>query len=370
MTGLAAEEDELATTSGTIAMVNLQAQADSLAARVHRASSGQAAAAPAVADQAVLIDLLTVRGHVLGRIADYERAAELAEGLAHDAPDDGMALLARAKTRATFHRFPAALADLDAAGRHGADRATLDAERAAILQAVGCYTDALALHRNAAQRRTGFTALSALAVMQAERGQVTEAERLFAEALRSYRGVSPFPVASLDFRRGLMWLGEGNLPLARAWFDAARRRMPAYAPALGHLAEVDAALGDRQAAIDRLRPLAVSSDDPDYAASLAGVLRDAGQTQEAGRWRASAAARYDELVLCHPEAFTDHAADFWLTVGGGTPRGLQLATRNRAMRQMARAYALHQRASLAKPGSATTSARACSARSWTFPGPT
>ena len=99
------------------------------------------------------------------------------------------------------------------------------------------------------------------------------------------------------------------------------RRVPAYAPALGHLAEVDAALGARDAAIDRLRPLAVSSDDPEYAASLAGVLSDAGRLQEAEQWRISAAARYDELVLRHPEAFVDHAAEFWLTVGGDRPKG-------------------------------------------------
>jgi tetratricopeptide (TPR) repeat protein len=348
MTGLATEEDQLATTSGTIAVVNLQAQVDGLAARAQRAGLGQAATAPAVAQQAVLIDLLTLRGHVLGRIADYERAAELAERLARDAPGDGMALLARAKARATFHRFPQALADLDAAGRHGADPGTLDEERAPILAAAGCHDDALALHRDAARRRIGFTTLGALAVLHAERGLVAEAERLFTQARRNYQGVSPFPVASLDFRRGLMWLEEGNLPAARAWFDAARRRVPAYAPALGHLAEVDAALGDRQAAIDRLRPLAVSSDDPDYAASLAGVLRDAGYAEEAARWRARAAARYDELVLCHPEAFTDHAADFWLTVGGDVPRGLQLARRNFTMHQTTRAYALVQRANQAQ----------------------
>ena len=347
MTGLAAEEDELATTSGTIAMVNLQAQVDSLAARVHRASSGQAAAAPALADQAVLVDLLTVRGHVLGRIADYERAAGLAERLACDAPDDGMALLARARTRATLHRFPQALADLDAAGRTGCDQGTLDAERAAILQAVGYYADALVLYRNAVERRPDFTTLAALAVLQAERGEVAAAELLFTRARQSYRSVSPFPVASLDFRRGLMWLEHGDLLAARAWFDAAQRRVPAYAPAQGHLAEVDAALGDRQAAIDRLRPLAVSSDDPDYAASLAGVLRDAGHAQKAGRWRARAAARYDELVLCHPEAFTDHAADFWLTVGGDRQKGRQLTRRNRGMRHEARAYARLQPAHLA-----------------------
>jgi hypothetical protein len=108
---------------------------------------------------------------------------------------------------------------------------------------------------------------------------------------------------------------------------------PAYAPALGHFAEVDAILGNQQAAIDRLCPLAVSSDDPEYAATLAGVLRDAGHAQEAARWRASAAARHDELVLRHPEAFTDHAAYFWFTVGSDGQKGRQLAGRTRAMRR-------------------------------------
>jgi hypothetical protein len=44
------------------------------------------------------------------------------------------------------------------------------------------------------------------------------------------------------------------------------------------------------------------------------VLSDAGHAQEAENWRISAAARYDELVVRHPEAFVDHAAEFWLTV--------------------------------------------------------
>jgi hypothetical protein len=139
-----------------------------------------------------------------------------------------------------------------------------------------------------------------------------------------------------------MWLGESHLTAAGIWFDAAVRRVPAYAPALGHLAEVDAALGARDAAIDRLRPLAVSSDDPEYAASLAGVLRDAGHPEEAEQWRISAAARYDELVLLHPEAFADHAADFWLSVGGDRLKGHQLAVWNHASRATRAQALLHR----------------------------
>jgi tetratricopeptide (TPR) repeat protein len=298
------------TTNGTIAVANLHAQIAGLAARARPAPPGQAAAPLAVPTRALLVDLLTLRGEVLGRIADYERADQLARQLVRDAPDDHRAWLARARTRATFHRFTEALDDLDAAGRNGLDPAALAAERAAILQAAGCYWHALVLWEDAAKRRPGFAPLSALAVLHAERGQVTAAERLFAEARCCYQDISPFPIASLDYRRGLMWLGEGNLPAARSWFSAAYRRVPAYAPALGRLAEADAALGAREAAIGRLRPLAASSDDPQYAASLARVLRAAGHRQEAREWRDRAAARYSELAQRHPQAFAHHAGDF------------------------------------------------------------
>jgi tetratricopeptide (TPR) repeat protein len=342
MTALTQCDRDLPTTAGSIAVANLQAQIEGLTERLHRGRSTRVPTALlAVADMAPLVDLLLLRGQVLGRVADYERAAELAEALVRDAPDDGTARLARARTQAVFHRFPEALADLDAAERRDAEQAALDAERAAILQAIGCYDHALALRQNAAGCRPDVTTLGALAVLHAERGRVTEAECRFAEARARYRGVSPFPVAELDFRRGLMWLGQGDLPAARSWFDAAVRRVPDYAPALGHLAEVDAALGAREAAVARLRPLLVSSDDPEYAVTLTGVLRDVGRPLEAERWRVIAAARYDELVARHPEAFADHAAHFWLTVGGDPQRGRQLVERHRANRRAAGERAAH-----------------------------
>ena len=61
-----------------------------------------------------------------------------------------------------------------------------------------------------------------------------------------------------------------------AWFDAAQRRVPAYAPAQGRLAQIEAALG----------------------------------AHEARKWRFRAAARYSELTRRHPGVFVHHAADF------------------------------------------------------------
>ena len=151
-------DGEFPTTAGVLALGNLQAQIEG---QERRARSGLLT----VNDQAELIDLVTLRGHVLGCIADYEWAEERAEQLTLDAPADGVAFLARARARATFHRFTDALTDLERAQRLGADPAVLGAERASILQALGRYDEALQFFQEAAARRADFASLGALATL-------------------------------------------------------------------------------------------------------------------------------------------------------------------------------------------------------------
>ena len=292
----------------------------------------------AIGVQAERIELVALRGQVLGRIGDYEWALERAEQLTRNAPADGVAVVAQARARGRFHRFADALADLDAAQRLGADPALVYAERAGVFQAIGSYEAALTIYNEAAKGRADVTVLAALATLHAERGEIVAAEQLFDESRSRYRGVSPFPMALLDFQRGLMWLAQGDLRRALAWFEAAVRRVPVYS-AQGHLAEVEAALGEPEAAIARLLPLTASSDDPDYTASLARILGDAGRAEEAAEWRDKTAARYDELMARHPEAFADHAAEFWLDAGDAA-RARRLAQMNLEVRQTPRAHEL------------------------------
>ena len=141
-----------------------------------------------------------------------------------------------------------------------------------------------------------------------------------------------------------MWMNNGRLDDARTSFDAARRRVPAYAPAQGHLAEVEAEFGEIETAVARLYPLAISSDDPDYTAQLARILGNAGRTDESRHWCQQAAARYDELVVRHPEAFADHAAEFWLAAGTDPNKALRLARINLEVRKTPRAYNLFSQA--------------------------
>ena len=135
-------------------------------------------------------------------------------------------------------------------------------------------------------------------------------------------------------------MNEGRLIDARRSFEAALRRVPAYAPAQGHLAEVEAELGETDSAIVRLYPLAMSSDDPDYAGQLARILAETGQDGESRHWRGLAAARFDDLVAKRPEAFADHAAEFWLGAGADPDKALGLAKMNVAVRNTPRARAL------------------------------
>jgi tetratricopeptide (TPR) repeat protein len=325
---LEAEIWPLSLTDGSIALLNLQAQIDGLEGH------------DTIVEAAALIDLLILRGLILGRISDYERAAGLANRQVGAATTDAAAYVARARTRAVFHRFAEALDDVDNVDRISPHDTAAKRERAAILQAQGRFDEALSTYSAVIDSVGQFERAAALAGLWAERGEADTAQRFYLDSLRSYRGISPFPVALLDFQLGVMWMRRARLEEARTCFEAAIARVPAYAAAQGHLAEVEADLGNPESALARLYPLAVSSDDPDYAAQLARILGEMGRNDESSIWRRRAADRYDELTATHREAFADHAAEFWLGVGNDPPKGLRFAEFNLRVRKTPRAYDL------------------------------
>src|SRR5262249_16958280 len=147
-----------------------------------------------IAEAATLIDSLILRGLILGRISDYERAAQLADYLVHNAVTDPAAYVARTRTHAVFHRFTEALGDLDHAERLSLQDTVAKHERAAILQALGRYNEALQIYAAAPISGRQFEQAAALAGLWAERGEAGTAECFYLESLHSYRGLSPFPL--------------------------------------------------------------------------------------------------------------------------------------------------------------------------------
>jgi tetratricopeptide (TPR) repeat protein len=191
-------------------------------------------------------------------------------------PSGARSFLARARMRGVFHRFGSALTDVDTAAGLGGDSVVLEAERAALYQALGRYDEALEIRRPAANTNPDFGTLAALAVLHGERGELDQAECRFTAAIRRYRGTSPIPLAMLELQRGKLWIENDDHGRAHAWIASAVRRLPEYVPPQRNLAELDADRGEAPAAIARLRPLALSSDNPDYATQLERRRPDGG----------------------------------------------------------------------------------------------
>ncbi|TPL02540.1 hypothetical protein FJ938_19000 [Mesorhizobium sp. B2-4-14] len=337
--------EAIRTTHATIALSHLDGQIDGLE---RFAAHGE------MEDRAwvALVDLITLRAQILGRIADYERASLLAEQRAEVAPGDRLAFLCRARSRASLHRFAEAMTDLEHAAELGQTGREIEVDKAAVLQAVGRYAEALSIRRRIADDFGDFEAAAGLASLYADIGDTDAAEQWFDESRLRYRSVSPFALAQLEFQRGHMWMAL-DPEQARPWLLAAWQRLPCFAQAEGHLAEVEEALGDCNAAIARLERLAAESDDPDFAAELARVLWNAGRHSESARWRTYAEKRYDTLIAWAPAAFADHGARFWLSVGGEPGRALALARLNLEVRDTPKARRLFD-AAMAACGSFAT----------------
>jgi tetratricopeptide (TPR) repeat protein len=322
-------------TSGAIALNNLSASIAGLEAL--RGDS------ETFTELNTLSKLLFVRGDVLGRIADHDRA----EVVAHEAialcPDSPAALNLYAQLAGRFHRFNEAKALLDRALAAGHPRNEIDAERAALLQATGSYAEALILRRVLVKGDPTVQSIGALASLQAEMGDWSAAEQSYARALEADEGVSPFPAAQLLFEWGVNAMRRGELDRAEAVLAELDRLLPAHVPGRGHRAEVAIARGEFDKAFALVAPLIETSDDPEYRAIYAEILAARGDAR-AHKEAQSAASRYDALLARRPEAYADHAAAFFIGVGNRPDRALELAAWNWELRDTPRSRSLLEKA--------------------------
>lgn len=335
---------ELSTTDGKLALSNLDAEIAGIESSL--AKNG------GVERMALLAENLEARAQYLGKLADYEKAATLAEAAVARAPKDGAAYAMRAKIRAVYHRFADAARDLDQAQALGVPEKTLRGQRASISQALGRYDEALALRHALSAEKQELSTLGNEATVLSEMGRAEQAEQLFVEAQHHFRDVSPFPVAWLWFQQGTMWEKRGKPSRARALFEAAVARVPGYAHAASHLAS----LSPPERAIAILEPIVQGSDDPEYQAQLGTLLREQGQTARAEQLIADARREYDQLTLKRPEAFADHAARFWLGAGADPAKALLWAKKNAEVRATEAALTLLVDAALAAHDAATACA--------------
>jgi tetratricopeptide (TPR) repeat protein len=294
-------------TSGRIAMANLSASLESLELR--RASDA------AFAELLALSDLLFVRGDLLGRIADHDRAELVAHEAIALAPATPTALFIRARIAGRFHRFTEASLLLDQAVAGGYSKQEIDAEGAALLQATGQYRQALVLRERLAKDEAGIRTLGARASLLAEMGEWVLAEDCYVAALTADEGISPIPCAQLLFEWGVSAMRSRRLDRAEEIFCELDALLPQHVPGRGHRAEVALARGRPDVALTLVKPLLELSDDPEYRAVYAQILFARGERNAAARETGRAAAAYQQLLARRPEAYAHHATAFFTDLG-------------------------------------------------------
>jgi tetratricopeptide (TPR) repeat protein len=318
-------------TSGRIAVANLSTLIAGL--DLFRAEH------PAFDDLVALSDLLFLRGDLLGRIADHDRAEQVALEAFALSPDMGRAFYIRARLASRFHKFADATALLDQAFACGFSQGKIDAERASVLQATGHYHEALVIRDRLAKDDPGIHTLGALATLLAEMDHWVAAESSYAEALDADRGVSPIPCGQLLFEWGLNAMRRGDLDRAEELFSELDTILPQHVPGRGHRAEVALARGELDLALTLIQPTLSIADDPEYRATYAEILAARGD-REAACHAERAAAAYENLLSRRPEAYADHAAWFFMGIGNRPLRAVELARANFKLRDTGRSRSL------------------------------
>ena len=319
-------------TSGRIALANLSASIDSLERRRAEGMTFD--------DLVSLSNLLFLRGDLLGRIADHDRAEAVAKDAVALCPGTAPALYTGARIASRFHRFEEATTLLDEATAAGYSTNDIDVERAALLQATGNYDNALAVRERLATEDPGIHTLGALASLLAEVGEWLAAQAHYISALDKDNGISPLPCSQLLFEWAVSAMRRGDLDRAEQIFSELHAVLPAHVPGRGHRAEVALARGEFDLAQTLIMPVLDIADDPEYRATYAEILAARGEVEAAGIEAQRAAVEYERLLAQRPEAYADHAGFFFIGIGNRPHRALLLAEANWKLRDTPRSRKL------------------------------
>ena len=315
-------------TSGRIAVANLSASIDSLELRRVEHATFE--------DLVALSKFLFLRGDLLGRTVDHDRAELMAKKSIAFSPNYANTLYIRAQLSERFHRFAEANALLDQALAAGHQSHEIDIEKAALRQATGHYEEALVLRERLAKDDPGIHTLGALATLLAEMDQWPAAEVSYQAALDADEGTSPIPCGQLLFEWGVSAMRHGDLDRAEEIFVELDAILPQHVPGRGHRAEVALARGQLDLAAALTTPLLAIADDPEYRATYAEILAARGDNKAATTVAQHAAAAYERLLARRPEAYADHAAAFFMSVGNRPQLAVDLALANFKLRDTPR----------------------------------
>jgi hypothetical protein len=127
---------------------------------------------------------------------------------------------------------------------------------------------------------------------------------------------------------------RGDLDRAEEILTELDTILPQHVPGRAHRAEIALARGQLDVAEALIKPLLGIADDPEYCATYAEILVQ------------RAATGYDILLARRPEAYSDHAAAFFMGIGNRPQLAAELAAANWKLRDTPRSRKLLEQALL------------------------
>ncbi|WP_162932300.1 tetratricopeptide repeat protein [Solimonas sp. K1W22B-7] len=278
--------------------------------------------APASADERVR--LLLERARLSGDYADYARAGAVIEQADAKAT---IRCLPLARWHYTLHRLAAAGRVLEGCA------AAVDADELAGLRAdiafySGRYREAEATYREQLNRLDQPQGYIRMALLRARSGAPAEAMALFEAAEQRYHGDSAVMRAWLKLQRGLVALDQGRYEQARALYLAAAEALPGWWLVDEHLAEVQALMGETEAARGAYENIVRRTGAPEFMDALAALEAHSGHGDRAAKLLAQARTLYEQRLAAFPEASAGHALDHYLNSPGEAAVALRLAQAN------------------------------------------
>lgn len=324
----------LPTTDGGIAVINLESARRRSWSRFHQDPLREGVA------QAV-VEHEQLSAQFVGDLTALDRLECLAKQLSQTDAASARTALIQTQVASMTHRFEEARYHLGQAEIRGAQEADVSRLRFSIDQACGTDLDrVLDKQRETVRQSGGIEDQVALGGLLADLREFSDADRTYRQALQNYRDVSPFPVAWVCFQLGVLWgelVPEPRATCAAQWYGRALGRLPSYAKARVHLAEIFSSCGRAEEAESTLMP-ALSSGDPEVRWRLADAMAAQGKNVDAEAQMQAARSGFESVLERHPLAFADHGAESYAGSGDDCRRALELALINVANRPTLRAF--------------------------------
>jgi tetratricopeptide (TPR) repeat protein len=271
---------------------------------------------------------------IRGRVEDYQDALARSQAWLAAKPDDLDAIRTRVRALTGVHKFTEARALL---ARIPANQ-RLDLE-VTLEEATGHLETSAPAREANAKAHASTQNLVAYAASLGVQGKIDDALALMPRAAAALHDNAPELISWLLFQWGRLYELDGKPAQARPFFAEAHRRLPGSVEATVHLAQAMIATGE---------------DKPAHALVEAALAENRHPELLAFDHPDEATREWERYVAALPEAFSDHAARFYLT--RDPSRALVLARANLANRDTPEARALVAEAALAAGDAASACA--------------